>query len=244
MNVLFTTYNNATITNCYNYGTITINTASTNTSYYGGLFGEVLNDISFCGNIGNIQCNTTTNIDKFIGGIAAINSTVVQERAITNSFNEGNIYAANNMQKMNVGGILCENKRTRIVNCYAFCDLEGTIVSGIVYSGINLYSTVNISNCYYYPKTTPRENTYGIAGPSAASYIFTIDHCYYPIGYILCGTNSTSANNNSTLSNATTLETGGRLSDTLNANIDYLPEGYYYRWKNSTSTPIHVVFDN
>lgn len=237
------TMNNAIVSNCRNEGLITIEIKSSNISYYGGISGESICDIAYCSNTGNITCIPNSTIARYIGGIVAKNETTLEERTINNSYNEGNIYASDGVQQLIVGGIMGIERRTNIKNCYAYCDIQGSYIAGIVAYGPNLFYSENISNCYYYGTltNTSSNNKYGITGVSNASYKFLIDHCYYPSEYNLCGNYSTDNGNNATLSSATTLEIGGSLSDTLNANIDNMPTGSY-PWQNSTSGPAHVVF--
>lgn len=239
---LISTSNNAIITNCHNTGTISISNPSSNTSYYGGLFGETNNDISICSNKGTINCLTTTNKTKYIGGIVATNRYYTSERVISNSLNEGNINAESGVQSMFVGGIIAFEKKTSIKNCYVYANLKGNKVAGIVNSGNELTSNVVISNCYYFGTITSTSSAYGIAGESNASCKFIIDHCYYPSDYSMCHSTSTGNGNgnNATLSSATTISAGGNLYEALNSNL----QSGYLSWKNSTSAPIHVVFDN
>ena len=149
---------------------------------------------------------------------------------------------------MTVGGLLGENKRMIIKNCYVYGDLKGTNVAGIVYNGSDLYDTVAISNCYFYGTITcSTSNKYGIAGMSYTNKKFLIDHCYYPSEYNLCYTTGNNASidndNNATLSSATTLTNDSSLATVLNNNLNLLnmPAGRY-NWQNSTSGPAHVVF--
>lgn len=232
--------NSSTVTNCQNNGAIELEKKSENVIYIGGVFGFINCNIGSCRNSSNISCKTTTNKIKYFGGIVGQhNSTAL--RNMSNCCNEGNITAIDGTQNMIVGGLLGENKRMSITNCYVYGYLSGTSVAGITYYGSNLLDTVNISNCYYYGTITcSSTNKYGIAGISHSSYKFLIDHCYYPSEYSLCHSSSTGNGNNATLSSATTLSAGGNLYEALNGNL----QSGYLSWKNSTSAPIHVVFDN
>lgn len=232
--------NNDYISDCHNHGTISIAKASTNESYTGGISGQISCNTKNCSNSGVITCSTTVNKVKYIGGIAGTNNTTLATRTIYNCFNDGNITAVDGVQSMIVGGILGLNKRTNIYNCYVFCNLKGNDVSGII-SRADLFADVSISNCYFYGTITCNTNNYfSIAGSSISDKKHIIDHCYYPSGYNLCGTNSTDNGNNATLSSATTLSAGGNLYEALNGNL----QSGYLSWKNSTSAPIHVVFNN
>lgn len=233
--------NNGTITDCHNSGTIIIEKGSSVSSDYGGIAGQINNSIYKCSNIGNIYCRTSSTTTKYIGGISGNNPNNAVVYVLSNCYNEGNITGSDGFLNLYVGGLIGKNRRTCIKNCYVYCNLTGTNVAGICYDGTNLFTSVNISNCYFYGSLNcSSANYFGITGFSLSEYKFIIDHCYYPSGYNLCGTNSTYNSNNATLSSATTLSAGGNLYDTLNGN----PQPGYLRWKNSTSAPIHVVFDN
>lgn len=240
------------ITDCHNQGTITIAkpaTSTLNPSYIGGLFGQIPCNIKNCSNSGEIVCNTTVNKVKYFGGIAGTYNTTNPTRTMYNCSNEGNITAVDGVRSMTVGGLLGENNRMIIKNCYVYGDLKGTNVAGIVYNGSNLYDNVAISNCYFYGTLTcSTSNKYGIAGMSYTNKKFLIDHCYYPSEYNLCYTTGNNASidndNNATLSNATTLSNNNSLANTLNNNLQNMPDmpAGSYDWQNSTSGPAHVVF--
>ena len=129
-----------------------------------------------------------------------------------------------------------------IKNCYAFCNLKGTSVSGIVGNGTGLFYSVDISNCYFYGTTTAT-NKYGIAGPSTASYKFLIDHCHYPEGLNLCyavtPNNGVDNGHNHTLISGLRITGDKSLCDSLNANVVNMPSGSY-NWRDSTD---RVVFN-
>lgn len=235
------TSNGVVINSCNNHGPITINNISSTILYCGGVFGEANSDISECSNTGTITCNATTSTTKNIGGIVGRSITTIA-KTICNSFNEGNIYAADGMQKMIVGGLLGENKRMSITNCYVYGNLSGSSVAGITYYGADLFDNVVISNCYYYGTITcSSTNKYGIAGISHSSYKFIIDHCYYPSDYSMCHSTSNDNGNNATLRSATTLTNDSSLATALHNNLRNMPAGSY-DWQNSTSGPAHVVF--
>ena len=234
------------ITNCHNQGSINIDLASSVESYIGGIVGQLPCNIKNCSNSGDITCSTTANIEKHIGGIAGTYNVTTVTKNMYNCQNEGNITAVDDVKKMIVGGLLGENKRMIIKNCYVYGNIEGTNVAGIVYKGIDLYDNVAISNCYFYGTITcSTSNKYGIAGTSYSNKKFLIDHCYYPSGYNLCysvGDNASTDNgNNATLRNATTLTNDSSLATALHNNLPNMPAGSY-DWQNSTSGPAHVVF--
>lgn len=228
------------ITDCHNYGNITLTKTSSMDLSAGGICGQINCNISRCGNFGVIACNNTSSKRKDIGGIIGkyISSVVT---TMINCFNEGDITAIDGVRNMVVGGLLGNNKMMNIYNSYTYGNMKGTNVAGIVSSGESLGSNVIVSNCYYYG-TISSSTTYGIAGSSLSSRSFLIDHCYYPSGYNLCGTNSTDNGNNATLSNATTLTNDTSLATALNSNLENMPAGSY-PWQNSTSGPSHVVFN-
>lgn len=241
--------NDIYISNCHNNGSITIEKASISESYIGGDFGHILFNIKNCSNSGNITCSTTTNKVKCYGGIAGTYNNTTATRTMYNCSNEGDITAVDGVQSMTVGGLLGENKRMIIKNCYVYGNLKGTNVAGITYKGVDLYDSVAISNCYFYGTITcSTSNKYGIAGMSFTNKKFLIDHCYYPSEYNLCYTTGNNASidngNNATLSNATTLSNNNSLANTLNNNLQNMPDmpAGSYPWQNSTSGPAHVVF--
>lgn len=241
------TNNNATISNCHNYGNITISSSPQTNAYYGSLFGEALNNIDKCSNSGNITCNATENTTKYCAGITATNTATSSERAITNSYSEGNIYAISSVQKMYTAGIISVDRRTAIKNCYTHGTLQGTYIAGIVADGRDLFNNITISNCYFYGELESSTSYfYSIAGESGEYpniYKFLIDHCYYPSEYSLCHSTSTDNGNNATLSSGTTISGGSETSlcDSLNANINNMPTGSY-TWKNSDNNT-YVVFN-
>lgn len=229
------------VSDCHNQGSITIEKTPSSPFYIGGVFGQLSCNIKNCCNQGEIICSTTVNVLKYIGGICGIYNTA-SLRNMYNCFNEGDIDAISGARNMVVGGLLGYDKMMGIYNCYVYSDLKGTSVAGIVNSGESLSSDIVVSNCYYFG-TISSSTKYGIAGNSLSSSSFLIDHCYYPSGYNLCGTNSTNNGNNATLSNATTLTNDSSLATVLNNNLNLLnmPAGRY-NWQNSTSGPAHVVF--
>lgn len=231
------------VTDCHNSGDINILNPSTSlVSNYGGIIGTTSSNVNRCSNTGKIEC-TANGSTMYFGGVVGNYSLTNNLRCISNSCNEGDIIVPYGTSGKFVGGLIGRNARMNINNCYAFCALQGTTVAGITADGASINnSNVVISNCYYFGTITSTSSAYGIAGESNVSYKFIIDHCYYPSGYSLCHSSSNGNGNsyNATLSNATTLSAGGNLYDTLNGN----PQPGYIRWKNSTSAPIHVVFDN
>lgn len=234
------------ITDCHNQGKITIAKASTIESYIGGIVGQLTCNIKNCSNSGEIACSTIVNRVKVIGGIAGTYNVNTVTRTMYNCSNEGNITAVDGFQNMIVGGLLGENKRMNIKNCYAYCNLKGTNVAGITYKGIDLFDNVVISNCYFYGTLNCSSSyKYGIAGTSYTNKKFLIDHCYYPSEYNLCysiGDNASTDNgNNATLSSATTLSNNSSLATALHNNLLNMPAGSY-DWQNSTSGPARVVF--
>ena len=244
--MLYFSDNDNYVTDCHNNGSITINKASTGELYIGGVIGQLPCNIKNCSNSGEIVCSTIVNKAKYIGGIAGTYNTTNATRTMYNCSNEGDINSIDGVQSMIVGGLLGENKRMIIKNCYVYGNLKGTSVAGITYKGIDLYDNVAISNCYFYGTITcSTSNKYGIAGMSYTNKKFLIDHCYYPSEYNLCYTTGNNASigtgNNATLSNATTLTNDTSLATALNSNLENMPAGSY-PWQNSTSGPAHVVF--
>lgn len=240
--ILALSNNNNYVYNCINQGNITFDKASSEISYIGGVFGQASCNIKECINTGSIICNTTTNTAKYIGGIIAENTAVATERLINNCYNEGNISTAANTLNAYVGGIIATEKRTSIKNCYAFCNLQGSYVAGIVAFCSGLFRNTSISNCYFYGVLTcSSTNKYSIAGTPSDSYKFQIDHCYYPYGLSMCHSSNTDNGYNATLSSATTLSDSSSLATALHNNLPNMPDGSY-DWQNSTSGPAHVVF--
>lgn len=237
--------NTDTVKECYNYGNIVMETASNYELRIGGLFGLSACNIKNCHNLGFISCNNTGSRLKYCGGIAGDISTTNQS-IISNCSNEGDITAVEGTANLITGGIVCYDIRTHLYNCYSFCDLSGTKVSGIVAYGESLYINAIISNCYFYGTLTcSTSNKYGIAGTSFRNKKFLIDHCYYPSEYNLCysvGDNASTDNgNNATLRSATALTNDSSLATALHNNLPNMPTGSY-DWQNSTSGPAHVVF--
>lgn len=238
----YKTTNDNAVLNCHNYGTITISCPAETTSYYGGIFGIIQANISNCSNVGTITCSTTVNKVKYIGGLIGGHNLTLPLRTMINCYNEGNINAVDGVQSMYCGGLIADIKQLDIKNSYAFCNIKGNTLGGIVATGANLYRTDSIVNCYFYGTlTTTSSAKYGIAGNGKnASYHYLIRHCYSPNNYSLTGLYNT-CGDTARLSSAVAISGGddNSLQSTLNAHI---PTGGY-SWKNATNNT-HVIFDN
>lgn len=185
---------NINVTNCKNNGTILIDGMTDNEAIKcGGIVGESLSSFVGCSNYGTISCNNSNSNSKIVGGIVGFNNTT-DERNMINCCNEGDVEAVDGVSNMFVGGLVCDEKHLNISNCYAYCNLKGTKVAGLVWGNSQFYNSI-IENSYYYG-TINAVATYGLVGVQPASYKYTITHCFYKAGYNMrSGTNASDSGN-------------------------------------------------
>lgn len=184
---------NINVSGCINDGDILIDGITSGIVKCGGIFGESLSSFIGCSNYGTIRCNNNNSNSKIVGGIVGFNNTP-DERNMLNCNNEGNIEAVDGVSNMLVGGLVCDEKHLNISNCYAYCNLKGTKVAGLVWGNSQFYNSI-IENSYYYG-TINATNTYGLVGVQPASYKYTITHCFYKTGYNMrSGTNASDSEN-------------------------------------------------
>ena len=235
----------ADITNCHNTGSISILKPSSANLNCGGVFGRFNRNVISCSNKGNISYDGATTKFKYIGGVAGVDNVSIVTYLI-NCNNEGNVTATAGLSNIFIGGILGRSYKAGAKNSYAYCTLQGSYLSGIIANGADLYSNVDVVNCYYYgTMTCSTENVFGIAGESYSNKKIIIDKCYYPSGYTICHSSSTDNHTSQTLISAVSLSGGNSTSlrDALNGySVDW-PSGWL-RWKNKGSEPDYVVFDN
>ncbi|MBR3959967.1 MAG: hypothetical protein IKJ81_07985 [Bacteroidales bacterium] len=184
---------NINVSGCINDGDILIEGITSGIVKCGGIVGESLSSFVGCSNYGTIRCNNSNSNSKIVGGIVGFNNTI-DERNMINCFNEGDIEAIDGVSNMLVGGLVCDEMHLNISNCYAYCNLKGTNVAGLVW-GNGQHNNSIIKNCYYYG-TINATHTYGLVGVQPASNKYTITHCFYKAGYNMrSGTNASDSEN-------------------------------------------------
>ena len=107
----------ATVTNCYNTGTVT----GTN-EWVGGVVGVNSSSVTNCYNIGDVSGG------EDVGGVVGYNSSIVVDNnsgTVKNCYNTGNISG-----KINVGGVVGHNDGGSITNCYYQIDKGATVGIG------------------------------------------------------------------------------------------------------------------
>ena len=208
---------NIMVEGCTNNASIQIDGSTSLELRCGGLFGRSNSNFKSCSNYGTISCNTTNSNAKLVGGLIGDHSTT-NERSMLNCCNEGDIRAVDGYLMLTVGGLVCDERHLNIRNSYAFCNLTGSAVAGLVF-GKSQFLNASIDNCYYYGTLTSSASAYALAGqPVDNSYKYTITNSYYKAGYTMrYGTNANDGGN-ATIdsSNPLTLSAGGRLMDALN----------------------------
>lgn len=184
---------NINVSGCINDGDILIEGITSGIVKCGGIVGESTSNFANCSNYGTIRCNNSNSNSKIVGGIVGFNNTT-DERNMINCCNEGDVEAVDGVSNMFVGGLVCDEKHLNISNCYAYCNLKGTKVAGLVWGNSQFYNSI-IENSYYYG-TINATNTYGLVGVQPASYKYTITHCFYKAGYNMrSGTNASDSGN-------------------------------------------------
>lgn len=177
-------------TECHNNGAITINGTTEKTINCGGCFGVITSsanyEVSNCSNTAAIKYNTAASGSCYFGGIVGNNGNGNGNSTMINCYNEGSITTISGVY---AGGLLGNNRRMSILNCYAYCDISAKTAAGIVADGSSLMENTTISHCYYYDTITA-QNAYGIAGHSnysgGTNFNMTLDHCCYPVSNNIC----------------------------------------------------------
>ena len=171
--------NYATITNCYNTGSVSATSTSAH-SFAGGIVGHADENttITDCYNTGSVSA------DDYTGGITGY----AYDIAISGCYNTGSITAtATADYDTNVGGIVGEANCTTITNCYNTGNVTATAsytYSGGIAGGAN--STTTIINCY----NTGSVSAFGYAGGIVGfTYIVTITNCYN-VGIVIANTDA------------------------------------------------------
>ena len=208
---------NINVSNCTNSGDILIEGTTTGKIFCGGLLGRTTSNIINCGNYGTLYCNDNGSNQKKAGGVIGFNESS-SARNMINCFNEGNIDAVNDVNNMFVGGLVSDEKHLNIMNCYAFCNLKGNNVAGIVY-GTSQFLDAQLQNCYYYGAIwMDASEKYALVGHPGESYKYTITHCFYKNGYTMRYDSNGSDSDNGTIkaTDPLTLTNGNSLQSTLN----------------------------
>lgn len=214
---------NIIVSNCTNNGDVLLDGTTTGTINCGGISGQSNSNYSNCGNYGTIHCNNSTNT-KYVGGLIGYHNSGANGRNMVNCFNEGDI-EADDVSNMFAGGLVCDDQYLNIKNSYAFCNLKGNKVAGLVY-GRNQFYDAQLQNCYYYGAIwIDASEKYGLVGHPTDSYKYTITHCFYKDGYTMRYGSNGSDSGNCTISTADplTLTNDDGLQATLNtgtAGID------------------------
>jgi hypothetical protein len=151
-----------TITNCYNTGGISGNYAGGIAGYGAGYNGSCT--ITNCYNTGDIS---DTDAGEGAGGIAGYNSGYYGECTITNCYNTGEISSTN---AGGIAGATAGNGGECIItNCYNTGDISGNSAGGIAGYDAGSYGSCTITNCYNTGDISST-NAGGIAGYEAGSY--------------------------------------------------------------------------
>ncbi len=212
---------NIIVSNCTNDGNILLDGTTTGIIYCGGIAGQSNSNYNNCGNYSILLCNNNNSNQKIVGGLIGYHNSGPSERNMVNCFNEGTIDAVNDVNIMFVGGLVGDEQYLNIKNSYAFCNLKGNNVAGLVY-GRSLFMNSDIINCYYYGDISATDNIYGLTGRYSVygdSYKYTITHCFYKDGYTMrYGSNGNDSGNGTiNTTDPLTLTNGNSLQSTLNA---------------------------
>ncbi len=150
-------YNYSTMRDCYNEGTVSGRTV------VGGVVGFSNNTVTNCYNTGSVSGNEN------VGGVVGYNNSIV-----TDCYNTGKVTGIGNNQ---VGGVVGYNNST-VIDCYNTGNVNGhDEVGGVVgYSSIS--STV--TNCYNTGSVSGSNYIGGVLGKNGSSDI--VMNCYYLSG--------------------------------------------------------------
>ena len=151
-------YNAATVTNCYNTGSVI-----SKNEYAGGIVGRNIGTVVGCYNDGVINGN------NYIGGVVGANDGGV----ITKSYNTGKIHGENA-----IGGIVAYNTGNVTV-CYNTGVVSGSVsnIGGIVGENAgNVEDSYNVGTISGYPPTVNISAIGGVAGLTEEG---TVVNCYY-----------------------------------------------------------------
>ena len=175
-------YNEGTISNCYNTGSVSASAYSRYSSAnVGGIAGYNEGTISNCYNAGSVSVSSTYSY-AYAGGIAGYN----YKGTISNCYNIGSVSASSSddYSSANAGGIVGQNHGT-ISNCYNTGSVPASASSTYSYAyagGIAGDNGGTISNCYntgsvstFASSKSSFDNAGGIAGRNYG----TISNCYY-----------------------------------------------------------------
>ena len=152
-------WNDGTVTNCYNIGSVEGN------SYVGGVCGYNKSNVINCYNTGNV-----TGSSYNVGGVCGQNYF----GTVTNCYNTGSVEG-----NRYVGGLCGQNSAT-VTNCYNSGSVEGNSYVGGV-CGMNVMGNVmgNVINCYNIGSVTGTGSTVGgVCGRNDG----TVTNCYYLTG--------------------------------------------------------------
>jgi hypothetical protein len=179
----------ASITNCYNTGSVSASTKSSSSdAYAGGIIGY--GSSTNCYNTGSVSASTSSK--AYAGGISGKMSS-----PITNCYNTGSVSASStstsSSSKVYVGGIAGynSNSHSSITNCYNTGSVSVTssssspyaYVGGIIGAG-DLFTTLSITNCYNTGSVSVTSSSVAYAGgimgygESISSYKLSITNCY------------------------------------------------------------------
>ena len=165
-------FNEGTIKNCINNGTIEINASvsSANDSFFGGVVGANLGILENCKNTGNLKDVTLYGTNSSIGGVAGRNNAL-----ITGCSNSGVVSGG----YYNTGGIVGNNqyKDAKIKNCFNTGEISGRQQQG----GIVGNNGGNVSNSFNAGKVSGNFETGGVVGRTQNIYSYddgTVENCY------------------------------------------------------------------